>query len=101
MSLDLVPTPDVLELTTAHRKPGAVTVGFALETGATTERARIKRDRKRLDLIVLNRADEFGSGFEVDTNRVTLIGEHGETPLELLPKLDVADRVLDAVERLL
>ncbi len=101
VSLDLVPTPDVLELTTAQRKPGAVTVGFALETGTATERARSKRDRKRLDLIVLNRVDELGSGFEVDTNRVTLIGEHGETPLELLPKPDVADRILDAVERLL
>ncbi|MDH3289982.1 MAG: bifunctional phosphopantothenoylcysteine decarboxylase/phosphopantothenate--cysteine ligase CoaBC [Gemmatimonadota bacterium] len=100
-NLDLVPTPDVLELTTARRKPGAVTVGFALETGTATERARSKRDRKGLDLIVLNRADELGSGFEVDTNRVTLIGEHGETPLELLPKPEVADRILDAVERLL
>lgn len=101
MRLDLVPTPDVLEATIPHRKAGAVTVGFALETGPATERARSKRDRKRLDLVVLNRTDEPGSGFEVDTNRVTLIDAHGETPLELLPKPEVADRILDAVERLL
>lgn len=101
MRLDLVPTPDVLEATIPHRKAGAVTVGFALETGPATERARSKRDRKQLDLVVLNRTDEPGSGFEVDTNRVTLIDAYGETPLELLPKPEVADRILDAVERLL
>lgn len=101
LRLDLVPTPDVLEATIPHRKAGAVTVGFALEIGSGLERARAKRDRKRVDLIVLNRADEVGSGFEADTNRVTLIGPDGETPVELLPKPEVADRILDAVERLL
>jgi phosphopantothenoylcysteine decarboxylase / phosphopantothenate---cysteine ligase len=48
----------------------------------------------------LNDALEPGAGFEVATNRVTIIGKQG-TPLELplLSKRDVAERILDAVEQ--
>jgi phosphopantothenoylcysteine decarboxylase/phosphopantothenate--cysteine ligase len=48
----------------------------------------------------LNDALEPGAGFGVATNRVTIIGKRGE-PIELplLPKRDVAERILDAVER--
>jgi phosphopantothenoylcysteine decarboxylase/phosphopantothenate--cysteine ligase len=75
-----------------------VVVGFALETGPGIERARAKLGAKRLDLVVLNRADEIGSGFEVDTNRVTVVSDTHEEVLPLLPKVEVADRILDAVE---
>jgi phosphopantothenoylcysteine decarboxylase/phosphopantothenate--cysteine ligase len=45
---------------------------------------------------------EPGAGFEVDTNRVTLIGRNGATlALPLLSKLEVADAILDEVEGLL
>ncbi len=47
-------------------------MGFALEAGEGVPRARQKLERKQLDLIVLNRADEPGSGFEQETNRVAL-----------------------------
>ena len=95
----LEPTEDVLTSTVAQRRPNAVTVGFALETGDGEARARAKLDEKQLDLIVLNRADEVGSGFEVDTNRVTLIGPDQIERLEILTKAEVAERILDAVER--
>ena len=100
-AVTLTPTPDVLASTAGKRKPGAIAVGFALETGDDVERARAKLRAKQLDLIVLNRADEPGSGFEVDANRVTLVTEADATALALLPKSEVADRILDAVEPLL
>ena len=77
-------------------------VGFALETDDVVANARRKLDAKALDLIVLNDANEAGAGFAVDTNRVTLIGRDGsDEALPLRPKADVADAILDRVERLL
>jgi phosphopantothenoylcysteine decarboxylase/phosphopantothenate--cysteine ligase len=98
--LSIEPTVDVLASTIDARRKGAIMVGFALEAGSGEKRARQKLEEKRLDLIVLNRADELGSGFEVDTNRVTFITANGVRPLEFLTKEEVADRILDEVERL-
>ncbi len=99
VTVELLPTPDILERTVQHRKPSAVTVGFALETGDGLDRARAKLRSKQLDLIVLNRVDEIGSGFESETNRVTLVADDCQEELPLLPKSEVADRILDEVER--
>jgi phosphopantothenoylcysteine decarboxylase/phosphopantothenate--cysteine ligase len=98
--LDLHPTPDVLVGTRDRRKPGAVVVGFAYEVGDGEARARAKLDRKGLDLVVLNLA-EPGAGAEVATNRVTLITQGGAEPGPLESKDQAAERILDAVERLL
>ena len=64
-------------------------------------RAREKLERKQLDLVVLNRVDEPGSGFEVDTNRITLVTRDGEEETELMTKRAAAEMVLDRVEDLL
>lgn len=99
VSLTLVPTADVLAATAGSRKPGAFIVGFALETGNAMARAREKLQRKQLDLIVVNDALEAGAGFEVATNRVTLLARDGSvTELPLASKHDVAHAILDAVE---
>ena len=100
VTLDLEPTPDILESTRSSRKAGGVTVGFAYETTGGLERARAKLERKALDLVVLN-VDAPDAGAEVDTNRVTLITASGEDALPLLSKDDTAERILDAVEDLL
>ena len=97
----LEPTVDVLETTRSKRKKGSVIVGFALETSEGVQRARGKLDRKGLDLIVLNMANEPGAGFDVETNRVTLISRTETVPLLQMSKHEVAERLLDAVELLL
>ena len=94
-----VPTEDILERTQGDRKLGAVVVGFALETGDGRERARAKLERKRLNLIVLNHADDPAGGFEGETNHVWLIAPAEEIELATLSKHEVAERILDAVER--
>lgn len=97
--IDLEPTPDVLASTTGHRPPGCVVVGFALETTDALAHARGKLERKDLDLIVLNQAGEPGAGFEVDTNRVTILDRSGAAEeLPLLSKRQVAELLLDRVE---
>ena len=99
LSVELEPTGDILAGTRAARKPGAVIVGFALETGDAVAKGRAKLDRKGLDLVVVNDALEPGAGFEVDTNRVTLVGREGDpVALPLLDKRAVAEAILDAVE---
>ena len=97
--IPMEPTEDILSGTRAMRRPGSVIVGFALETGDALAKGRAKLERKALDLIVVNDALEPGAGFEVDTNRVALLGRDGSARiLPLQSKRDVADAILDAVE---
>ena len=99
--LELEQTPDILRSTIASRRAGAIVVGFALETDDAVANGRAKLREKALDLVVVNDATEPGAGFGVDTNRVTLIGRDGaEEVLPLLSKAEVADAILDHVERL-
>jgi phosphopantothenoylcysteine decarboxylase/phosphopantothenate--cysteine ligase len=100
--LALAPTPDILKTTMSARRDGAVIVGFALETNDALAGGKTKLAGKQLDMVVVNDATEAGAGFGVDTNRVTLLMRDGaEERLPLLPKTDVADAILDRVERLM
>ena len=97
LKLELEATPDILE--SLKRRKGMVVVGFALETGNGLANARSKMQNKALDFVILNDALEPGAGFEVTTNRVTILGRNGtQVDLPLLPKRDVAERILDVVE---
>jgi phosphopantothenoylcysteine decarboxylase / phosphopantothenate---cysteine ligase len=101
-AIELEPTPDILASTIATRSAKLVTVGFALETNSAVENGRGKLASKKLDLVVVNDATEPGAGFSVDTNRVTFIDRDGHTDEQpLLEKSDVADLILDRVERLM
>jgi phosphopantothenoylcysteine decarboxylase/phosphopantothenate--cysteine ligase len=100
LAVPMEPTEDILSGTRELRKTGSIIVGFALETGDALAKGRAKLERKDLDFIVVNDALEPGAGFEHDTNRVAVIGRDG-TPqiLPLQSKRDVAEAILDAVER--
>jgi phosphopantothenoylcysteine decarboxylase/phosphopantothenate--cysteine ligase len=93
-------TEDILKSTIARRKKKSVIVGFALETTDGLQNARAKLKSKELDFVVLNDATEPGAGFGGDTNRVTVIARDGKTEeLELMSKTDLAELLLDRVER--
>ena len=102
LSLQLVPNPDLTVETASfptQRRP--VRVGFAAETQDLIAQAQGKLARKSLDLIVANDVSA-GAVFGQDTNQVTLLWADGrQEPLPLLPKTEVAERVLDAVAALL
>lgn len=96
----LEPTEDILKSTIARRKKKSVIVGFALETTDALQNAKAKLKSKELDFVVLNDATDPGAGFGVDTNRVTVIARDGKTEaLELMSKTDLAEVLLDRVER--
>jgi len=96
----LEPTEDILKSTIARRKKKSVIVGFALETTDGLQNAKAKLKSKELDFVILNNATEPGAGFGVDTNRVTVIARDGKPEeLELMSKTDLAEVLLDRVDR--
>tara|TARA_Y100000588_G_scaffold377648_1_gene457040 strand:- start:1101 stop:2213 length:1113 start_codon:yes stop_codon:yes gene_type:complete len=92
--------PDIAIETSSSRKPGSVTVGFALETSDLLANAKKKLDEKEFDFIVANDAMGEGSGFDVETNRVAILSP-GSDPemLPLMSKDAVAEEILDRVGR--
>ena len=65
----------------------------------------VRSERKKLisknaDLIAANSAVEEGSGFQGDTNRLTLITAKGNEELPLMSKDKCAHKLLDAVLKL-
>ena len=104
LTLTLQRTPDILAdlgRVSARRPTPLVLVGFAAETGDLLRKAREKRARKHVDLIVANDVTTPGAGFEVETNAVTIIGADQEQTLPLQSKARVAEAILDRVEQLL
>jgi phosphopantothenoylcysteine decarboxylase/phosphopantothenate--cysteine ligase len=92
--------PDLL-LETAEQRvaAGVFTLGFALETTDGVSNATAKLERKSMSLVALNQAGAQDAGFEVDTNRITLIDPSGSVEeFPLLSKREVADRLLDRIE---
>ena len=77
---------------------GVLRVGFAAESEDLLSNARAKLESKGLALIAANDITQEDSGFNVDTNRVVIIGRDGlEDALPLLSKYEVGHRLLDRV----
>jgi phosphopantothenoylcysteine decarboxylase/phosphopantothenate--cysteine ligase len=98
-------TPDILSELGTRRAGGelgiAVLVGFAAETSDVVVRAREKRRRKQVDLMVANDVSQPDRGFDAEQNAVTLITALDEQDVPLGPKPEVARVILDRVEALL
>lgn len=96
--LTLVRNPDILaEL--GQRKQQQILVGFAAETNDVEQNALAKLSRKHLDMIAANDLTEAGSGFGVDTNKVTIYHADGEVQrLPVMSKKAVADALLDEIK---
>lgn len=101
----LEPTDDILASVSAQRRETRlprVIVGFAAESQSLIENAEKKLRDKGIDLIVANDISADDAGFSVDTNRVTVIDAGGAAEeYPLMPKSEVAERILDRVAKLL
>ncbi len=94
-SIELKETEDILA--SIGGKFGYV-VGFALETDNEMVNAFSKLERKGLDVIVLNSLKDEGSGFEFDTNSVTILKQDGSSnKYPLQSKKEIAHLILDAI----
>jgi phosphopantothenoylcysteine decarboxylase/phosphopantothenate--cysteine ligase len=78
-----------------------ILVGFAAETQDVIARAREKRLRKKVDLIVANDVSQPDQGFDAETNAVTIVGDGVEEVVPLQSKARIAAVILDRVEPLL
>ncbi len=75
-------------------------LGFAAETHDAFEYGRNKLYRKGLDFIAINDVLAAGAGFEVDTNRVTLLNREGEVArLPLSSKTAVAEQIIRLIAK--
>ena len=101
MTLELEMCEDIIGTAGKH-KGRRVVVGFAAETHDLLEHAAAKLAAKNLDFIVANDVTRFGAGFGSDFNEVKIIHSDGRIEeIPLMPKRDLAHRVLDEVARLL
>jgi phosphopantothenoylcysteine decarboxylase/phosphopantothenate--cysteine ligase len=97
LTLTLTPTVDILA-TIAARADAPFCVGFAAESHDVERLGEEKRRRKKLPLLIANRAqDALGS----DANEVTLLDDDGAHPLPRMDKLALARRlVIEIAQRL-
>jgi phosphopantothenoylcysteine decarboxylase/phosphopantothenate--cysteine ligase len=97
----LVPTTDILadvaRWRARERRTTPLLVGFAAETHDVVARARAKRARKGIDVIIANDVSRPDAGFDVDANTVTIISETGEEHVPLAPKGVIASAIADRV----
>ncbi len=100
--LQLVKNPDIARMVGEQKRPGQVTVGFALETDNEEVNALGKMERKNLDMIVLNSLRDKGAGFQTDTNRVTIYHRNGDVIAgECKAKTEVAADIVDEIVKML
>ena len=96
-SIELEKTKDILEAL-GKAKKNQFLIGFALETENEIENAKLKIQKKNLDLIVLNSLQDSGAGFGKPTNKVTFIDkDFNIEPMELKLKEAVAVDILNKV----
>lgn len=95
--IELEKTKDILA-SLGEQKKNQFLIGFALETENEIENAKLKIQKKNLDLIVLNSLQDQGAGFSKPTNKVTFIDKFFNIePMELKTKEAVADDILNKV----
>jgi phosphopantothenoylcysteine decarboxylase/phosphopantothenate--cysteine ligase len=95
--IELEKTKDILA-SLGEKKKNQFLIGFALETENEIENAKLKIQKKNLDLIVLNSLQDEGAGFGKPTNKVTFIDHNLViTPMDLKSKEDVALDIINKV----
>ena len=96
-SIELEKTKDVLA-SLGEIKKNQFLVGFALETENEIENAKLKIQKKNLDLIVLNSLNDKGAGFGKSTNKVTFIdNSFAIEPMDLKSKEEVAFDIINKI----
>jgi len=96
-TIELEKTKDILA-SLGKTKKNQFLIGFALETENEIENAKLKIQKKNLDLIVLNSLQDEGAGFAKSTNKITFIDKNFKIePMELKSKEEVAKDILNKV----
>ena len=100
ITLELLPTEDIVAKVVAQRRENTLVIAFAAETEDIETNARAKLLRKGADAIVVNDVSAEGIGFESDRNAGLFLTEESTLPLPESSKRDMARRILDQVKSL-
>ncbi|KIE50060.1 MAG: phosphopantothenoylcysteine decarboxylase [marine actinobacterium MedAcidi-G2B] len=101
LEIRLEPTVDILAALGSSHTGKQILVGFAAETNDLEENAKKKLEAKGIDLIVANDVSAENTGFNCDTNAVTLFDLVGrKTEFPLADKRDIAQAILDTALKL-
>jgi phosphopantothenoylcysteine decarboxylase/phosphopantothenate--cysteine ligase len=103
LTIELEKTQDILA-SLGQSKENQFLIGFALETENEIENAKLKIQKKNLDLIVLNSLQDKGAGFATATNKVTFIDKNFD--IEAMPlkskeavATDIINKVISHYEK--
>lgn len=94
-NIDLVRCPDILASVAALNVP-PFTVGFAAETETVEEYARLKLEKKKLDMIVANQVGD-DRGFDRDDNAVSVLWRNGRKDFPRTAKSNLAGDLIELV----
>jgi phosphopantothenoylcysteine decarboxylase / phosphopantothenate---cysteine ligase len=101
LELQLETTTDILA-TLGKKKRSMALIGFALETTDEIVNAKEKLRKKNLDLIVLNSFGKQNRVFGSNLNTVAIIDRHGKIEqFPIMPKFDIANKILNKIKTLL
>src|SRR5262249_20888218 len=96
LTLELVPTVDILATIARDTKRPALVIGFAAETEKLMTHARTKRAEKGCDWLLANSVAK-GAVFGEDGNTVTLLSASAEESWPSMSKHDVAQWLVSRI----
>ena len=90
---------DILKLA-KETKAGLYAVGFSAETNNISDNAKIKLEKKNIDMIISNEANhQKGLGFESDMNEVCIIEKDSMLKIPKNTKRIIADIILSRIAK--
>ncbi len=98
ITLELLPTEDIVAKVVAERPANTLVIAFAAETEEIETNARAKLLRKGADAIVVNDVSVPGLGFESDRNAGLFITAESTVTLPESSKRHMARRILDEIK---
>jgi len=99
--LDKIDLESTIDILSSLNKKDQKIIGFALETDNELKNAQKKMKVKNLDMIVLNSLKDKNSGFEFDTNKITVIHKNGKKiNFPLQSKFQAANKILSEINKL-
>ena len=102
LQINLIPTKDIAAGLGEMKTKKQLLVGFALETNDELANAERKLQKKNLDFIVLNSLNDKGAGFDVDTNKITILDKYNNRhDFELKTKTEVAKDIVAHIVELM
>ncbi len=97
LSLQLERNKDILMELGREKSVGCLLIGFAAESQNHEAEGMRKLIDKNADIIVVNDITGEQSGFDLETNQVTIMSRNSRMKLPVLSKEDTANRIWDFV----